>query len=52
MISFEVSKDNKQIVIELDSKDTFFELKKRIINEFNCSNAYIDINFLLERPIR
>ena len=52
MIKFIVTKDNQTIEIECSLEDTILILKQKIIKEFKLSCDYIDIDFILDRPIR
>ena len=52
MITFNVTKDDKSLPIQLETTNTFLELKERIVKEFSCKCSYVDLLFLLERPIR
>ena len=38
--------------IECSETDTLLDVKKKIIKELNISSPYIDINFLLDKPMR
>jgi len=42
----------KKITIECSLDDSIISLKQKIIDEFKSNCKYIDIDFLLERPIR
>jgi len=52
MITFIIEKNEKEINIECSLSDTILILKQKIINEFKLNCKYIDIDFLLDRPIR
>ena len=52
MIQFKIQKDDVTKEIECTLEDSISSLKERIIVEFNLKSKYIDIDFLLERPIR
>jgi len=52
MITFIVNNDDKKINIECSLNDSILNLKKEIIKKFNLNCNYIDIDFVLERPIR
>ena len=52
MITFIVNNDDKKINIECPLNDSILNLKKEIIKKFNLNCNYVDIDFILERPIR
>ena len=52
MITFVISKDNLTKEIQLEVTDTFLHLKECIVKEFSCQCLYVDLNFLLDKPIR
>ena len=52
MIVFVINKNEITKEIESDSNDNILSLKNKIIDEFNLSCKYIDLDFQLERPIR
>ena len=52
MITFIVNNDDKKINIECPLNDSILNLKKEIIKKFNLNCNYVDIDFVLERPIR
>ena len=52
MITFIVNNDDKKINIERSLNDSILNLKKEIIKKFNLKCNYVDIDFVLERPIR
>lgn len=52
MITFIISKDDITKTFECSMEDSILSLKNKIIQEFNLSTNYIDIDFTLERPIR
>lgn len=52
MITFLVNKDNTEKTFECSLEDSILSLKNKIIQDFDLSCDYIDIDFQLERPIR
>ena len=52
MITFIITKDDITKTFECSMKDSILSLKNKIIQEFNLSTNYIDLDFVLERPIR
>ena len=52
MITFLVNKDDKETTFECSLEDSILSLKNKIIQDFDLSCDYIDIDFQLERPIR
>ena len=52
MITFNITKDDITKEIQCTLKDNISSLKGTIIKEFNLTCKYIDIDFLLDRPIR
>jgi len=52
MIKFLVNKDNSEKTFECSLEDSILSLKQRIIQDFELTCEYIDIDFQLERPIR
>ena len=50
--TFNIIKDDKCREYILGQDKTIFNLKELIINDFSINKGYIDINFILERPIR
>tara|TARA_B100000902_G_C27302937_1_gene913850 strand:- start:557 stop:961 length:405 start_codon:yes stop_codon:yes gene_type:complete len=52
MIQFIINKDELTQHIDCDINDSILSLKNKIIDDFNLSCKYIDIDFQLERPIR
>jgi hypothetical protein len=52
MITFTVNKDNSEKKFECSFEDSILSLKQRIIKEFELTCDYIDIDFILEIPIR
>ncbi len=50
--TFNITKDDKCIEYVLEQDKTIMDLKELIIKNFSLSTEYIDINFILERPIR
>ena len=50
--TFNIIKDDKCREYILGQDKTIFNLKELIINDFSLNKGYIDINFILERPIR
>jgi len=52
MITFIISKDDITKTFECSMEDSIISLKKKIIQEFNLSTDYVDLEFILERPIR
>ena len=52
MIQFLINKDDITKEIECSLEDSISSLKTTIIQEFNLTCKYIDIDFQLERPIR
>ena len=53
MIRFSVSKDEINHVYECDPKETILQLKDKIKKDYDLEgNDYVDIEFLLEKPIR
>lgn len=52
MITFLVNKDDKEKTFECSLEDSILSLKNKIIQDFDLSCDYIDIDFQLERPIR
>jgi len=52
MITFSVNKDNSEKTFECSLEDSILSLKQRIIQDFELTCEYIDIDFQLERPIR
>ena len=51
-VIFNITKGDESREYSLDTKTTFDEFKKKIIHDFALPVKYIDIEFLLERPIR
>ena len=52
MITFVITKDEIEKTFTCSLEDSILSLKKNIIQDFNISSNYIDLDFLLERPIR
>ena len=52
MITFLVNKDDTEKTFECSLEDSILSLKNKIIQGFNLSCEYVDIDFQLERPIR
>ncbi len=52
MIIFMIEKNDKEINIECSLDDSILSLKQKIISEFKLTCKYVDIDFILERPIR
>jgi hypothetical protein len=52
MITFLITKDNSEKTFECSLEDSILSLKQRIIQDFELTCDYIDIDFQLERPIR
>ena len=55
MITFHIVKDEKDEndeTIECSMEDSILSLKKKIIERFGLKGEYVDIDFLIERPIR
>ena len=52
MITFLVNKDDTEKTFECSLEDSILSLKNKIIQDFDLSCDYIDIDFQLERPIR
>ena len=52
MITFTVNKDNSEKKFECSFEDSILSLKQRIIKDFELTCDYIDIDFILEIPIR
>jgi hypothetical protein len=52
MITFRVTKDNIIHEFTCSLEDNILSLKKQIMKTFKLSCQYVDIDFLLERPIR
>jgi hypothetical protein len=52
MITFSVEKDKSEKRFECSLEDSILSLKDKIIQEFKLTCDYIDIDFILERPIR
>ena len=52
MINFIITKDDITKNFECSMEDSILSLKNKIIQEFNLSTNYIDLEFILERPIR
>ena len=52
MITFIITKDDITKNFECSLEDSILSLKNKIIQEFNLSTNYIDLDFVLERPIR
>ena len=50
--TFTIEKDNKCKEYKLEQDKTIMDLKELIIKDFSLNTEYIDINFILERPIR
>jgi hypothetical protein len=52
MITFLVNKDDTEKTFECSLEDSILSLKNKIIQDFELSCEYVDIDFQLERPIR
>ena len=52
MITFKITKDDTEKLIQCELKDTFLIVKKQIMKEYSCQCPYIDLYFLLDKPIR
>ena len=52
MITFLVNKADTEKTFECSLEDSILSLKNKIIQDFDLSCDYIDIDFQLERPIR
>jgi len=52
MITFFVMKDEVMHTYECTTKDTLTSLKERIMKEYNISESYIDVEYLITKPIR
>lgn len=52
MITFIIKKDDIEKTFECSMEDSILSLKNKIIQEFNLSTTYVDLEFILERPIR
>ena len=53
MITFIIeNKNNEFFTIECSLEDSILSLKNKIIEHFKLSRQYIDINFILKKPIR
>lgn len=52
MITFLVNKDDTEKTFECSLEDSILSLKNKIIQDFDLSCEYVDIDFQLERPIR
>ena len=52
MITFLVNKDDTEKTFECSLEDSILSLKNKIIQDFDLSCDYIDIDFQLVRPIR
>lgn len=52
MITFVITKDDIEKTFICSLEDSILSLKNKIIQEFNIESNYIDLEFLLDRPIR
>jgi len=52
MITFIITKDDINKNFECSMEDSILSLKNKIIKEFDITTNYIDLEFILERPIR
>jgi hypothetical protein len=52
MTTFIIAKDDITKTFECSMEESILSLKNKIIKEFNLSTKYIDLDFILERPIR
>lgn len=52
MITFTVTKDDKQTVINISNKENILSLKNKIIDSLNLNEKYIDIYINIDKPIR
>jgi len=52
MITFVITKDDITNRFECSMDDSILSLKKMIIERFNLKATYVDIEFILEKPIR
>lgn len=51
-IKVEDEKNNNQNILDVSDSIKIIELKNKIIESLKIDSKYIDINFLLDRPIR
>ena len=52
MTTFLIKHDDVITTVVMDITDTMLHLKKLIIKEMKIETKYLDLNFLLEKPIR
>ena len=52
MITFTIIHDNITKEIQMDDSETFFILKEKIIQQFQCTCNYVDIYIVIDKPIR
>ena len=52
MITFVITKDDITKTFTCELKDSISIIKNKIIEEFGLKCKYIDLEFILERPIR
>ena len=52
MITFVITKEDITNRFECSMEDSILSLKKLIIERFNLKAKYVDIDFILEKPIR
>jgi len=52
MTVFKIINNDKTINIEFLDSDKILDIKKKIIKELNLNVKYIDLNILIETPIR
>ena len=52
MIKFNINNNNNNSILEVNEDLTLLQFKEKIINHFSLNCDYIDINFIIERPIR
>ena len=52
MTTFLIKHDDVITTVVMDITDTMLHLKKLIIKEMKLETKYLDLNFLLEKPIR
>lgn len=52
MITFVITKDDIEKTFICSLEDSILSLKTKIIEGFNIKSNYIDLDFLLDRPIR